>query len=147
MNKLLAVAALLAAAQLALAVAPAGAGSILLPSAVSAADQGIVLVGGMGGGSAGGMGGGTGGGMGGASAGGMGGGNFGGGMFHGQPTDFDGPGQEPWGSASPRDTFTYQCITPAGRCSFVAPASLRASSLRSGAECGCSGGQTTGRVE
>jgi len=137
MNKLLAVAALLATAPVALAVAPAAAASALPPAAVGAADPGIVLVGGMGGGSAGGMSGGAGGGMGGGSA---------GGMFHNQTTDFDRAGQEPWDSASQSDNYTYRCITPAGRCSFVAPASLRANSLRSGADCAC-GGQAAGRVE
>jgi hypothetical protein len=152
MNKLLAVAALLAAAPVAHAVGPAAAGGTLSPSAVGAADSGIVLVGGMGGGGAGGMSGGAGGGgMGGGGAGGMsGGGGMGGGsaggMFHDQTTDFDRPGQEPWDSASRSDNYTYRCITPAGRCAFVAPASLRANSLHSGADCAC-GGHTAGRVE
>ncbi len=153
MNKLPAIAALLAAAPIALVAALAAAGSLSPPSAVAGADGGIVLAAGMGGG-AGGMGGGTGGmgggnagGMGGGNAGGMGGGNFGGGMFRGPPADFDQPGQQQGASGAPSDNYTYQCVTAAGRCSFVGAASARASSLRSGALCACGGGPPNGRVE
>jgi hypothetical protein len=62
-------------------------------------------------------------------------------------TSFNRTGQQPTDSGATTENFTYQCVTPAGRCSFVAPASLRANSLRSGADCACSGGQTAGRVE
>ncbi len=153
MNKLPAIAALLAAAPIALAAARAAAGSLSPPSAVAGADGGIVLAagmgggsGGMGGGNAGGTGGGTGG-MGGGNAGGMGGGNFGGGMFRGPPADFDQPGQQQGASGAPSDNYTYQCVTAAGRCSFVGAASARTSSLRSGALCACGGGPPNGRVE
>jgi hypothetical protein len=161
MNKLPAIAALLAAVPIALVAALAAAGSLSPPSAVAGADGGIVLAAGMGGGNTGGMGGGTGGmgggntggmgggtgGMGGGNAGGMGGGNFGGGMFRGPPADFDQPGQQQGASGAPSDNYTYQCVTAAGRCSFVGAASARASSLRRGALCACGGGPPNGRVE
>jgi hypothetical protein len=142
-------------------IAPSGAatgGSALgLSSALSAAatpgpDHAVVFVGGMGGGSggmgggAGGMGGGTGG-MGGG-AGGMGGGHIGFGDPFGSPAGgFARSAGDQLENAGPVANYTYQCITPAGRCQFVAPATLRSSSLRSGSDCVCGDWQTKGRVE
>jgi hypothetical protein len=148
-----AILALLATAMVAFMVSGAFSGELAAPSAAVSGDRGIVLAGGMSGGGggmgggAGGMGGGNiGGGMGaGNFGGGMGGGNFGGGMFHGPLTDFD--VQQPSHANAASDSYTYQCITPAGHCSFVAPAWLRASSLHSGAGCACDSGQTQGRVQ
>ena len=113
----------------------------------------------MGGGSTtGGMGGGgTTGGMGGGSTtGGMGGGGTTGGMGggwggFGDPTGaaaggFGTTGGSPsWNSPQPA-YYTYQCVTPAGQCSFTAPAALRSSSLQAGARCACAVGQPEGRV-
>jgi hypothetical protein len=161
MHKLLAVAAILATAPVGLAVTSASANS-LTPSVPGIGDHGIVLVGGMGGGNAGGMGGGNAGGMGGGNTGGMGGGSAGGmgggsaggmmgdqygygGIFGGPMTGFGRPVRYP--SESSGLYYTYQCVTPTGRCSFVAPAALRDNSLRSGADCGCGNGQVRGRVE
>jgi hypothetical protein len=78
----------------------------------------------------------TGGGMGGMTGGGMG-GMTGGGMTG---------GGSPGSSAQP-SYFTYQCATRAGACSFVAPASLRSSSLRPGARCSCSDGLSRGQIK
>lgn len=99
--------------------------------------------GGMGGGNGGGMG--NTGGMGGGNGGGMNGGGSGGGIFGGAEPAFAGSAADPSGSGG--QYFTYQCVTPAGRCSFVAPAALRDNSLRSGADCACGGGGSRGRVE
>ena len=128
-------------------IAPSGAatgGSALgLSSALSAAatpgpDHAVVFVGGMGGGS-GGMGGG---------AGGMGGGHIGFGDPFGSPAGgFARSAGDQLENAGPVANYTYQCITPAGRCPFVAPATLRSSSLRSGSDCVCGDRQTKGRVE
>ena len=95
-------------------------------------DVAVVLVGGMGGGTGGGMGGMTGGGMGGMTGGGMGSGATTGG--------WPGNGAQP-------SYYTYQCATSAGECSFVAPASLRSSSLRPGARCSCSDGMSQGQIK
>lgn len=153
MNKLATAAALLALLPaMGVAYAAAAGG---LPSSEAQGGRAIVLAGGMGGGS-GGMGGGGTGGMGGGATGthsgafgmGGGGGHFGGGMFGGPTTNFDQPAAASSDNAgNAPDNYTYQCITPAGRCSFVAPAALRANSLRSGADCGCGGGQPQGRIE
>ena len=92
---------------------------------------------------------GKGGGMGGSGAatGGMGGGTFGGGMFNDPAASFGMNGSGwPGGSAQP-SYYTYQCVTPSGQCSFVAPASLRSSSLRAGARCSCSDGLSQGQIE
>ena len=111
--------------------------------------------GGMGGGATtGGMGGGatTGGMGGGAATGGMGsgaptGGMFGGGMFNNPPPSFGTNSGSGWpGDSAQPSYYTYQCVTSSGQCSFVAPASLRASSLRVGARCSCSDGQSQGQV-
>jgi hypothetical protein len=115
--------------------------------------------GGMGGGTSGGgmsSGGTTGGGMsGGASRGGM---NSGGGMGGGRSgfdSLFGAPAAgfgatddtEPPGNAAQPAYYTYQCITPVGQCSFVAPAALRSSALRAGAGCSCQNGQSQGQVK
>jgi hypothetical protein len=82
----------------------------------------------------------TGGMGGGAATGGMGGGTTTGGMGGGMTGDWPGSNAQP-------SYFTYQCATPAGACSFVAPASLRSSSLRVGARCSCSDGLSQGRIK
>jgi hypothetical protein len=97
---------------------------------------GRMLGGGMTGGGMGGM---TGGGMGGMTGGGMG-GMTGGGM--GGMTGGGSPGN----SVQP-SYYNYQCATQAGVCSFVAPASLRSSSLRAGARCSCSDGRSQGQIK
>ena len=116
---------------------------------------GGAMTGGMGGGAmTGGMGGGpmTGGMGGGAATGGMGsgaptGGMFGGGMFNNPPPSFGTNSGSGWpGDSAQPSYYTYQCVTSSGQCSFVAPASLRASSLRVGARCSCSDGQSQGQV-
>ena len=116
---------------------------------------GGALTGGMGGGATtGGMGGGatTGGMGGGAATGGMGsgaptGGMFGGGMFNNPPPSFGTNSGSGWpGDNAQPSYYTYQCVTSSGQCSFVAPASLRARSLRVGARCSCSDGQSQGQV-
>jgi len=116
---------------------------------------GGATTGGMGGGAmTGGMGGGatTGGMGGGAATGGMGGGAptggmFGGGMFNNPPPSFGTNSGSGWpGDSAQPSYYTYQCVTSSGQCSFVAPASLRASSLRVGARCSCSDGQSQGQV-
>jgi hypothetical protein len=166
MHKLLAMAVLFAAVG-ALSAAPAAASGISHPygfSGAGATSPELVLVGGMGGGgggmgggtaagmgggagiggNTGGMAGGNGGGMGGGS-GGMNGGGFGGNMFGGQTAGF---GESAAGSTgSGGQYYTYQCATPVGRCSFVAPAALRDNSLRSGADCACPDGRSRGQVE
>ena len=115
---------------------------------------GGAATGGMGGGAAtGGMGGGatTGGMGGGAATGGMGGGAFGGtggGMFNDSAASFGTNNSSGWpGDSAHSSYYTYQCVTPTGQCSFVAPASLRASSLRAGARCSCSDGLSQGQVK
>jgi hypothetical protein len=139
-------------------LAVAGAAALTVPvfaggfGAPSSGDPEIVLAGGMGGG-AGGMGGGAGG-MGG-SAGGMRGGNLGGtgtdnfgdSQFGGPMSDFGQAARGSSGAGTALDNYTYQCVTSAERCSFVAPAWLRAGSLRSGADCVCGNGPEKGRVE
>ena len=121
---------------------------------VAGAGAAVVLVAGKGGGTGGGattggMGGATTGGMGGgATTGGMGGGaTTGGGMFNG-PSNFgtNGSSDRPGSDAQP-SYYTYQCATPAGGCSFVAPAWLRSSSLRAGARCSCSDGLSQGQIK
>ena len=116
---------------------------------------GGAMTGGMGGGATtGGMGGGatTGGMGGGAATGGMGsgaptGGMFGGGMFNNPPPSFGTNSGSGWpGDNAQPSYYTYQCVTSSGQCSFVAPASLRARSLRVGARCSCSDGQSQGQV-
>jgi hypothetical protein len=119
----------------------------------------ILLVGGMGGGTAGGMGtaggtgGMTGGGMGGMTAGGMGGMNGGGmgnmpgggmtgmsGRGMGDATGYGTPsaGGDPYGGSQtaadpPQSTQYYHCVTPHGQCSV----SSTPGALRSGASCSC----------
>ena len=84
---------------------------------------------------------------GGAATGGMGGGTFGGGMFNDPAASFGMNGSGwPGGSAQP-SYYTYQWVTPGGQCSFVAPTSLRSSSLRAGARCSCSHGLSQGQIE
>ena len=136
------------------------AGPLSSPIATDAAgsDAAVVLVGGgMGGGApiGGGMRGGTiGGGMGGGAAtGGMGGAATTGGMGGGAATGGMGgsgmgggmTGDLPGTSAQP-SYYTYQCTTPDGGCSFVAPAELRSSSLRAGARCSCADGRIQGQL-
>ena len=115
------------------------------------------------GGSTGGMssGGSTGGMSGGGSTGGMGSGTNTGGMGWGTGGGWGGfgdsaspvtggfgttsGGNPSWNNAQPA-YYTDQCVTPAGQCSFTAPASLRSSSLSAGARCACAVGQPEGRV-
>ena len=138
---------LLAAASVAAVGGPAFAGDFAAPAATGSGDREIVLAGGMGGAGAGG-GGMGGGGMGGGGMGGdIGTRHFGGGLFGGPMSDFN---QQARGSAEgdrAPENYTYQCITPVGRCSFVAPAWLRANSLHSGAGCVCGAAQDGGRIE
>jgi len=113
---------------------------------------GGATTGGMSGGATtGGMGGGatTGGMGGGATTGGMGGdATTGGGMFNGPASNFGTNGSSDWPGNNARPSYyTYQCATPAGGCSFVAPASLRSSSLRAGARCSCSDGLSQGQIK
>jgi hypothetical protein len=149
MHKLSVVAMVFAAAEIAFSgPATAGSGIGLSPAvsgiAAPGPDHAVVFVGGMGG-SAGGMGGGAGG-MGGGG-GGMGGGHVGFGDPFGPANNFVQPSEDqPAGGGQPAN-YTYQCITPAGRCPFVARAALRSSSLRSGADCVCGDGAARGRVE
>ena len=80
--------------------------------------------------------------------GGMGGGHIGFGDPFGSPAGgFARSAGDQLENAGPVANYTYQCITPAGRCQFVAPATLRSSSLRSGSDCVCGDWQTKGRVE
>lgn len=159
MHKLLAVTTLFAAAPFVVGAAPAAAGGVPKLSGFSAAgpvNPELVLVGGMGGGG-GGMGGGAAmggntGGMGSGSAGGMGGGSnemngngFGSNMFGGAAAGSGQPAADPTESGG--QYYTYRCVTPAGRCLFVAPAGLRDNSLRSGAVCACPDSQSRGQVE
>ena len=90
-------------------------------------------------------GGGTGGMSGGGTGRGTGGMNGGGDMFAGSGVGFAQPAPDP--SASGGSYYTYQCVTPVGRCSFVAPAALRGNALRSGADCACPDGRSRGQVE
>ena len=152
MDKLLPLLALIVTASISVGPSAAGesrfAGPPSHPFATDAAegDAAVVLVGGMGGGATtGGMGGGaTTGGMGsGAPTGSM----FGGGMFNNPPPSFGTNSGSGWpGDNAQPSYYTYQCVTSSGQCSFVAPASLRASSLRVGARCSCSDGQSQGQV-
>ncbi len=103
--------------------------------------------GGMGGSGGGGTGGGGFGGMSGSNFGGMGDSSFGEGPFGGRASAYQQSSQYPWGGGGSSDSYSYQCITPAGNCSFIAPAWMRASTLRSGSDCACYGGQTKGRVQ
>src|SRR6516165_10059064 len=143
------------------------AGPLSRPFAIDLAGVGAAVVliagkgGGMGGGATtggpgggstiGGMGGGaTTGGMGSdATTGGMGGGaTTGGGMFNGPAANFGTNGSSDWPGNNARPSYyTYQCATPAEGCSFVAPASLRSSSLRAGARCSCSDGLSQGQIK
>ena len=124
------------------------AGPLSRPFAIDLAGAGaaVVLVAGKGGGTGGGA---TTGGMGGATTGGMGGGaTTGGGMFNGPASNFGTNGSSDWPGNNARPSYyTYQCATPAGGCSFVAPASLRSSSLRAGARCSCSDGLSQGQIK
>ena len=133
------------------------AGPLSRPFAIDLAGVGaaVVLIAGKGGGPGGGSttggtgGGATTGGMGGATTGGMGGGaTTGGGMFNGPASNFgtNGSSDRPGNNARP-SYYTYQCATPAGGCSFVAPAWLRSSSLRAGARCSCSDGLSQGQIK
>jgi hypothetical protein len=104
--------------------------------------------GGMGGGTTtGGMGGGTttgGMGGGGTTSGGMEGGTTSGGISSSPGTN----GSNDWpGNSAQSSYYTYQCATPAGGCSFVAPASFRSNSLRAGAPCSCADGQRQGQLK
>jgi hypothetical protein len=78
---------------------------------------------------------------------GMSGGNFRRGQFAAPMGDLNQTANSPSVADSPSENYTYQCITSVGRCSFVAPAWLRANALRSGAGCACGGGRDEGRVE
>ena len=166
MSMRLAISAIFAAAG-ALAAGPALSGEFAVPrGAFADGHVAIVLVGGMsgggggmsggaagwGGGMSGGGGGmsGGGGGMsggGGGMSGGHGGGTGGGGMFRGSFSDFAQPADGSAAASGSSDSYSYQCVTPVGYCSFVAPAWMRASTLRSGSDCACNGGQTRGRVQ
>jgi len=111
---------------------------------VAGAGAAVVLVAGKGGGTGGGA---TTGGMGGATTGGMGGGATTGGMGGGATTGGMGGGTTTGGNNAQPSYYTYQCATPAGGCSFVAPASFRSSSLRAGAPCSCADGQRQGQLK
>ena len=147
MHKLGALGALCVTAQISFSIAAAAAAGVSPLSGVPGPgapgpDRAVVLVGGMGGGGAG---------MGGAGMGGGFGGMGGAGMRGAQSGFGDsilGPSQDS-GRATENASgdYTYQCITPARRCPFVAPASLRSNSLRSGADCVCPDGQSKGRIE
>ena len=131
----------------------AGAGAaVVLVAGKGGGPGGGSTIGGMGGdATTGGMaGGGTTGGMsGGATTGGMGGGaTTGGGMFNGPASNFGTNGSSDWPGNNARPSYyTHQCGTRAGGCSFVAPASLRSSSLRAGARCSCSDGLSQGQIK
>ncbi|HEV2098841.1 MAG TPA: hypothetical protein VGR45_07925 [Stellaceae bacterium] len=149
MHKLSVAAVVFAAAEIAFfgpATAASGVGQSPALSGITAPgpDHAIIFVGGMGG-SGGGMGGGAGG-MGGAG-GGMGGGHLGSGDPFGPVNNFARPSEDQPADAGQPADYTYQCVTPAGRCPFVARAALRSSSLRSGADCVCGDGSARGRVE
>jgi len=138
----------------AVVVLVAGKGGGMGGGATTGGMGGGATTGGMGGGAmTGGMGGGatTGGMGGGAATGGMGGGAFGGtggGMFNDPAASFGTNNSSGWpGDSAHSSYYTYQCVTPTGQCSFVAPASLRASSLRAGARCSCSDGLSQGQVK
>ena len=175
MDKLLPRLVLIATASISLsgpAIAEWQLASPLPSSFMTRPNAAVVLVAGMGGGNTtGGMGGGgTTGGMGGGSTtGGMGGGGTTGGMGGGSTTggmglgtgggwggfgDMTSPAAGGFGTAggspswnSPQPAYdTYQCVTPAGQCSFTAPAAFRSSSLQAGARCACAAGQPEGRV-
>jgi hypothetical protein len=148
MHKLSVVAVVFAVAEIAFSGPATAASGIGLSPALSGIaapgpDHAVVFVGGMGG-SAGGMGGG-GGGMGGGGAG-MG-GHFGLGDPFGPVNNFARPSEDQPAGGGPPANYTYQCVTPAGRCPFVASAALRSSSLHSGAHCVCGDGSAKGRVE
>jgi hypothetical protein len=150
MHKRSALAALFATTQITLSFAAAAASGVGPLSGLSGAggpgpEGAVIFAGGMSGGGAG-MSGGAG--MGGGNAGGMGGGHFGfGGPFGSPSQSFGQPAEDQPGNGEPSSYYTYQCITPAGRCPFVAPASLRTNSLRSGADCVCADGRSKGRIE
>ena len=105
------------------------AGPLSRPFAIDLAGVGaaVVLIAGKGGGPGGG-----------STIGGMGGGATTGGMGGGATTG---------GNNAQPSYYTYQCATPAGGCSFVAPASFRSSSLRAGAPCSCADGQRQGQLK
>jgi hypothetical protein len=112
---------------------------------VSGAGNGVVLIGGMGGGTGGGMGGMTGGGMGGMTGGGMTGGMGGMGGMSGGMSGFGGTPSNsfgsPYGGADPsgggaQPAQYYLCVTPYERCSLASSPG----SLRSGSSCACSTG-------
>jgi hypothetical protein len=92
----------------------------------------------------------TGGGMtgGGMTGGGMtGGGMTGGGMTGGSWGNFGAASDTAESGNSAQSVYyTYQCVTPTAQCSFVAPASLRSTSLKAGAGCSCSRGRDEGHV-
>jgi len=164
MDKLLPRLVLIATASISLsepAIAEWQLASPLPSSFMTRPNAAVVLVAGTGGGgTTGGMGGGnTTGGMGGGNTGGMGGGTTGGmgrgtGGGWGGFGDMTSPAAGGFGTAggspswnSPQPAYdTYQCVTPAGQCSFTAPAALRSSSLQAGARCACAAGQPEGRV-
>ena len=153
MHKLLPVLALLATAS----TFGQGSMAVELPFAtgVSGGGNAVVLVGGMGGGTAGGMGGGaggmggmtgggmtgggmTGGGMGGMTGGGMGGMSGGMSGYGGMPGNSPG---RPYGGTDPsgggvQPAQYYLCVTPYDRCSLASSPG----SLRSGSSCTCSTG-------
>jgi hypothetical protein len=156
MDKLLPRLVLIATASISLsgpAIAEWQLASPLPSSFMTRPNAAVVLVVGMGGGNTtGGMGAGTTGGMGGGSTtGGMGRGTGGGwGGFGDMTSPAAGgfgtaAGSPSWNSPQPA-YYTYQCVTPAGQCSFTAPAVLRSSSLQAGARCACAAGQPEGRV-
>jgi hypothetical protein len=147
MDKLLPRLVLIATASISLsgpAIAEWQLASPLPSSFMTRPNAAVVLVAGMGGGNTtGGMGGGTTGGMGRGTGGGWGG--FGD-MTSPAAGGFGTAGGSPsWNSPQPAYD-TYQCVTPAGQCSFTAPAALRSSSLQAGARCACAAGQPEGRV-
>ena len=147
MDKLLPRLVLIATASISLsgpAIAEWQLASPLPSSFMTRPNAAVVLVAGMGGGNTtGGMGGGTTGGMGRGTGGGWGG--FGD-MTSPAAGGFGTAGGSPsWNSPQPAYD-TYQCVTPAGQCSFTAPAAFRSSSLQAGARCACAAGQPEGRV-
>jgi hypothetical protein len=87
-------------------------------------------------------GGGTRSGMGGMTGGGM------GGKTGGMTGNFGESGTTaPPASSAGTAYFTYECVTPTAQCSFAAPAALRSNSLRAGARCSCSQGQSDGWIK
>jgi len=108
---------------------------------VAGPDATVVFVAGMGGGT-------TSGGMRGGPTGGMGGGGTtGGGVFGTPAPSFGTNGSSDWPGNSAALLLHLPVRHPGRACSFVAPASLRSSSLRAGARCSCAEGQSQGQIK